>query len=221
MQGQTKTILHHPVVCPHVDEAMHNRAREENISRNLTKSPSKPTPSRLFIPLTAPTTFQQPAMQYYLQLANAATAGPSSSPAGFIPMSGLAYTMQPGALFGGLMPSPGPTAPLSSTVPSPIPSLLELHLNQLAFTPLQPSLLQSPLVGPIGTGAIQSGTKRMRTQNMTMVKWLFCLLNGLLHIRLVSKSILLASQHHVAFHLCGSRISSGLTFLIASFLLPL
>jgi len=47
-------------------------------------------------------------MQYHPQLANVATTGPSSSPAGFIPMSVLAYMMHPGALFGGLMPSPGP-----------------------------------------------------------------------------------------------------------------
>lgn len=169
MQGRTETILRHLAVCPHVDEATRNRAREEKVARNLTKSPSKPTPSRSFIPLTAPVMFQQP-MQYYPQLANAATAGPSSSPAGFIPMSGLAHTMQPGALFGGLMPSPGPTAPLSSTATSPMPSPLELHLNQFALTPLQPSPLQSPSVGSIhGSSVVQSGAKRRRTQHITVV----------------------------------------------------
>jgi hypothetical protein len=169
MQGWTETILRHLANCPHVDEATRNRAREEKVARNLTKSPTKPTPSHSFIPLTAPGIFQQP-MQYHPQLANVATAGPSSSPS-FIPMSGPAHTMQPGALFGGLMPSPGPTAPLSSTAPSPMPSPLELHLNQLAFTPLQPSPLQSPSVGSIhGHSAVQSGAKRRRTQHSTVVQ---------------------------------------------------
>jgi hypothetical protein len=170
MQGRMETILHHLAVCPHVDEATHNRAHEEKVARNLMKSPPKPTPSQSFIPLTAPVTFQQ----YHPQLANPAIAGPSSSPAGLIPMSGLTYTMQPGALFGGLMPSPGPTAPLSSTapspMPSPMPSPLELHLNQFVSTPLQPSPLQSPSIGSIHRpSTVQSGAKRRRTQNTTVV----------------------------------------------------
>jgi len=167
MQGQMETILYHLAVCPYVDKAICNRVCEEKIARNLTKSPTKPTPFQSFIPLTAPGT----SMQYHPQLANVATTGPSSSPAGFIPMSVLAYMMHPGALFGGLMPSPGPTAPPSSTVPSPMPSPLELHLNQLTFqTPLQPSPLQSPSVGSVhGPSVVQSGAKRRRTHHTTVV----------------------------------------------------
>jgi len=142
--------------------------------------------------------FQQP-MQYYPQLANAATAGPLSSPAGFIPMSGLAYTMQPGALFSGLMLSPRPTVPLSSTVTSPMPSLLELHLNQFMSTPLQPSLLQSPSVGSIhGSSAVQSGAKKRRTQHTT-----------------VFPSIEWTSAHQACFesHIAHTTASCGFPFI--------
>ena len=164
MQGRTETILRHLAVCPYVDEVIRNQAREEKIARNLTKSPSRPTPSRSFTPISAPLTFQQP-MQYHPQLPNAATAGPSTSPAGFLPISGLSHTTQPGALFSGLMPSPGPAPTPSSIAPSPMPSPLELHLNQFVSTPLHPSPLQSPSVGSISI----PGAKRRRTHHTTVV----------------------------------------------------
>jgi len=193
MQGQTETILRHLTVCPHVDEVTCNQAREEKITQNLTKSPSRPTPSQSFIPITAPVPFQQP-MQYHLQLANAA-AGPSSSPAGFLPMSGLSHTMQPGALFSGLMPSPGPAPTPLSTVPSPMPSLLELHLNQFMSMP-QPSLLQSPSVGSIHfPSAVQSGAKRRRT-----------------HYNTVIPSIEWTSAHQACFESCIACITASCGF---------
>jgi len=170
MQGRTETILRHLAVCLYVDEATRNRAREEKVAKNLSKSPSKPTPSQSLISLATLGSFQQPVIPYYPQLGNA-IAGLSSSPAVFPrQISGPGYTQPAGPLFGDLIPSP---APLLSTTASPIiPSPLNLHLSQLlTFTPPQPgSPYQSPSIsGHTGFGTVQSGAKRRRTQYTTVV----------------------------------------------------